>query len=392
MQYAQLGSTGLKVSRLGFGVMRLPTLVEGDPEVDLVKSEKLLRHAFDLGVNYVDCQFAYCNWQGEVAIGMAIKGLPRDKLVIQTKACYYGRPDYEPGETHFTRVGKALKKLGTDYIDVYLMHNLCGARLPEHEELSRMQSTRFNEFALDWVAQMQEAKKQGLVRYIGFSSHEHPEIIKSYIDMGVFDLVLMQYNLLDQSNEEVFAYAHEHGMATTVMGPVGGGRLGEHSDELIKAAPAGVMSTPELALRFVLSNPNINAAFSGMCEIEEIDENVAAASVETPLTPEQRARVLKVVKEKTALAEAYCTSCNYCQPCENNVAISSILNAMALHKVWGLTRLARKQYSVLGKGPRAGKAEPATACTECGDCEEKCPQKIPIRERIKEAHEALAEE
>jgi len=370
MQYVTLGRTGLRVSRLGFGAMRLLTGPDG--RYDLEASARLMRRAFDLGVNFVDSQYHYCDDLSETAVGMAVAGR-RDSIVIQTKACYYDRPKYRPGETHRTRLEETLRRLGTEYVDVYLMHSL--------------HANRWEKFGAEWIDAACKAREQGLVRFLGFSSHDTPENVKRFIDTGPFDVVLMQYNLLDQRYEGAFAYARQKGLGTTVMGPVGGGRLAEPSEALHAAAPETIKTSADLAMRFVLSNADIDCAFSGMRSEAEVEENCRVASDRTPLGPQERGRILELLREKKRLADLYCSGCNYCSPCPHGVAISAIFGAMALHKVWGLTEAARKRYARLSMDSES--ARPATACVECGECESKCPQNIPIRQRLKEAHEAL---
>ena len=372
MQYTPLGSTGLEVSRLGFGAMRLPTREDG--EVDLEKSAEFMRRAFDLGVNFVDSQFHYCGDQSEPAVGKAVQGR-REQVIIQTKACYYDRPKYKPGESHRSRLEETLLRLGTDYLDIYLMHSL--------------KMDRWEDFGVEWMEEAMRARDEGLIGCIGFSSHDTPENVKKLIDLGLFEVVLMQYNLLDRRYEDTFAYAREKGMGAMVMGPVGGGRLAGPSPELRSVTPSSVQTSADLALRFVLSNPNIDCAFSGMRSFEEVDENCRIASDETSLSDEERAAVVALLKEKSKLSDLYCTGCNYCSPCPHGVAISPIFSAMALHKVWGLTEAARALYARLR--PDSDGRRPADACQECGECEPKCPQDIPIRERLKEAHEALSQ-
>jgi len=315
MQYARLGNTGLQVSRLGFGAMRLLQKEEGSYDLDA--TVEIMRHAFDLGLNFVDSQYHYCGDQSEPCVGKAIAGR-RDRVVVQTKACYYDKPAYKPGETHRSRLEETLERLGTDYLDVYLMHSL------------RMD--RWQELGDAWMRMALKARDEGLIRHIGLSTHDTPENVKKHIDTGHFEAILMQYNLLDQRYEDCFAYAREKGLGTMVMGPVGGGRLAGPSEELRSAAPEGVRTSADLALRFVLSNPNVDCALSGMRSIAEVEENCAVAANRTPLTQEERDRIEAALKEKNRLSELYCSGCNYCLPCPNGVAISHIFKAMALRK------------------------------------------------------------
>ena len=177
------------------------------------------------------------------------------------------------------------------------------------------------------------------------------------------------------------------------MGPIGGGRLVAESGQIQNLIPGGSKSSPEVALRFVLSNPNVTIALSGMNSIEMVDENVATASRTEPLSAEERQRVLEMLEENQRLADLYCTGCNYCMPCENGVDIPENFRLMNYHRVYGLTEIARERYARLGERKVDDEPAPAwaNACIECGECEPKCPQDIPIREQLKEVRETLGE-
>ncbi|MGC9318896.1 MAG: 4Fe-4S dicluster domain-containing protein, partial [Armatimonadota bacterium] len=129
--------------------------------------------------------------------------------------------------------------------------------------------------------------------------------------------------------------------------------------------------------------PNVTCAMSGMREMSEVEENCATASSEEPLSDEQREAIEKLIARNERLTELYCTGCEYCLPCPEGVAIPEIFMAMNYHRVWGLTEHAKRLYARLGE-------RNAEACIECHQCEEKCPQNLPIVEQLKESHEALS--
>jgi hypothetical protein len=141
----------------------------------------------------------------------------------------------------------------------------------------------------------------------------------------------------------------------------------------------------------VLSNPGVTCAMSGMNTIELIDENIATASSDEPLSDDERRATEATLQENRRLSELYCTGCNYCMPCPEEVNIPAIFAAYNQARVYGLWENARKSYASMAKAP-GRKGRQADACIECGECEEKCPQNIPIRERLKEAHEALTKD
>ncbi len=371
MQYREYGKTGIKVSALSFGCMRLPM------EDDHVKEEytiKMLRHAMDLGVNYFDTAVSYCNQESQVVLGKAIKGR-RDQLYISTKNPYKGS---DSGEWRHL-LEQSLERLDVDYIDFYHCH---GLRWEQYVE----------GISQGPLAEARKAQEEGLFRYFCFSSHDYENIPK-LIETGEFDGMTVQYNLLDRKNEDAIAQAHERGMGVTIMGPIGGGRLVASSQQIQNLIPGGSKSAPEVALRFVLSNPNVTIALSGMNSIEMVDENVVTGSRTEPLSAEERQHVLEMLEENKRLADLYCTGCDYCMPCEQDVDISANFQAMNYLRVYGLKEHAQRQYSRLGE--RKVDEEPAPAwaeaCIECGECEPKCPQDIPIREQLEEVRKALGD-
>jgi predicted aldo/keto reductase-like oxidoreductase len=232
-----------------------------------------------------------------------------------------------------------------------------------------------------------EAKKEGLIKHIGFSCHDLPANMIKLLDTGLFESMILQYNLLDTRNEEVIAHAKQKGIGILTMGSVGGGRLAAPSEALMKMIDKPVASTAELALRFVLSNLGVSSALSGMNTVDMVRENTATASIDKPLTQIERRLILDALEEKKKLSDLYCTGCGYCMPCPNGVDISGNFNLVNYFRLYGLEEYAKNRYIQLGKRMEDGKPRPAwaEACQECGECEEKCPQNIEIRNQLNEA-------
>ena len=372
MIYRELGRTGLKVSQLGFGAMRLPMLGEGaDARVNDELAVPMIHRAFEAGVNYIDSAVGYCNRDSQRTVGVALKGW-REKIVISTKNHYYGEDESE----WWGNLEDSLRLLGVETIDIYNNHGVNWKRWTEAIE------PRVGKW-------MRKAADQGLIGHICTSFHDDNEALRKLVDTGYPASITLQYNLLDRQLEDGIAYAREKGIGVVVMGPVGGGRLGVASDILQTALP-GVQRVPELALRFVLANPHVTMALSGMSTMEHVEENLATAADAVSLTDDDLAAIGDQLQRLKAMAELYCTGCNYCQPCPAEVAIPKIFGRYNHGRVYGLWESARKEYARLGVA-KWDKGNKADACTECGECEEKCPQEIPIRKQLKEAHEALAE-
>ncbi|MCJ7751417.1 MAG: aldo/keto reductase [Armatimonadetes bacterium] len=366
MQYRDFGKTGLKISALGFGSMRLP---EKDGHVEVDKAVEMIHRAFELGVNYIDSAYFYNHHESEVVVGKALKGW-RDKVIVSTK-----NPDSSADADKWRSVlDEQLKKLDVDRIDVYHFHGLNWADFETN-------ATRPN----GCLKAARKAQDEGLFTHLSFSFHDTPENLVKLVDTGEFISVTCQYNLLDRANEPGIARAHERGMGVVIMGPVAGGRLGAPTSELLEMLPAGTASSAEIALRFVLSNPNVSCAISGMGNIQMVEENCATASREEPLSEDERAAIMAAFEEKKKLADLYCTGCGYCMPCPHDVDIPTNFQLMNAYRLYGLLDFARAEY----QGWRTDKKQTAAFCQECGECEPKCPQKISIMAQLKETDAAL---
>ncbi len=366
MIYRDLGKTGHRVSQLGFGAMRLPMVGTGeDARVDREKAIPMIHRAFECGLNYIDTAVGYCNRDSQRVVGEALKGW-RDKIVVSTK-----NPEYDSEEKWWQNLEDSLERLQVDYIDIYNHHGINWQRYTE----------RVEPMVSKW---MRRALDQGLIKHICSSFHDSNENLIKYINTGYPEVITLQYNMLDRRLEEGIALAHERGIGIVVMGPVAGGRLGVSTPVLEELIP-GVKRVPELALRFVLSNPHVSVALSGMSTMQHVEENLATASDEVSLTAEDRARIDEQLARLKGLADLYCTGCGYCVPCPEGVIIPEIFQKYNEARVYGLWEMSIRTYA----GWAARGRTLADACIECGECEDKCPQHIPIREQLKEAHKAL---
>jgi len=378
MIYKDFGRTGAKVSLLGFGAMRLPMKeVDGKNIVDDDLAVPMMRQAFDMGINYVDTAPLYCEKLSEVSVGKALKGY-RDKVFLSTK-----NPIKDNDGDHWMeRLEESLKKLDTGYIDFY---HFWGISLKSFES---WQGLKYGPIEAAY-----KAKEQGLIKHISFSFHDDSKNFKQIVDSGIFESVLVQYNMLDRSNEENIAYAKSKGLGVVIMGPVGGGRLGAPSEKiqgLLKEKNDVRISTAEIALRFVLANKNVDIVLSGMENVKMLKENFDVASrAEDSLTGDELNHINKMMEENKNLAKLYCTGCNYCKPCPAGIDIAYLFELMNRYKVYDLKDHAKKAYDDASKGRSWQKTADASKCTACGACEEKCPQKLQIIKQLKETHACL---
>ena len=250
MHYTTLGKTGLKVSRLGFGAMRLPMAGEGSEAcVSRELAVPMIRYAFEHGVNFIDTAVGYCNSDSQRVVGEALKGW-RDQIIVSTKNHDYGQEE----KVWWKNLEDSLDRLGVDYLDIYNHHGVNGALF-------------VNDLQPRVARWMFKARDQGLVKHVGVSFHDNNGALMKIVESGYPEVIILQYNILDRQLEEGIALAHEKGIGIVVMGPVAGGRLGQPSEALENILP-GIRRTPELALRFVLANPGVHIALSGMSTLD----------------------------------------------------------------------------------------------------------------------------
>ncbi|MHA2244364.1 MAG: aldo/keto reductase [Candidatus Hodarchaeales archaeon] len=379
MNYRKLGNTGIKVSVLGFGCMRLPTLKPGKPAINREEAIKLIRKGIDSGINYIDTAYPYHDKESEIVVGLALKDGYREKVTLATK-CPVGMPDFTEPAHYDKYLNEQLEKLDVDYLDFYLFHGINGKVFREKV------------LGLNIIERAKIAKEEGRIKHIGFSFHDKPEVLKEIIDSGHFELMLVQYNIVDQVNEEMLAYAAENGLGVAIMGPVGGGRLAGSPlpESMQQWITKGRNNFLDLALRFVLSNPNVSVALSGMGSEEMLNENLKLVSKENhnQLNNEERERIKNIAAKFKELSDVVCTGCGYCMPCPNEVNIKQIFSFLINYQIYGHKEEMKNMYAQIGK-LRWLPGKDATACIECEECLEKCPQNIPIIEQLKDSHQIL---
>ena len=375
MKYTNFGNTGKKISALGFGCMRLPEYEEdGKWFIDHEKAGEMLKRAYELGVNYFDTAPYYCNSNSEEAVGRGVKAF-RDKVMLSTKIPV----DKLKTPLDYRKMLEAsLKRMDTDYVDCY---HFWGLNRGSYDNYVKK---------LDLLGEAQKLKEEGLIRHISFSFHDEPDVIQYIIDSSVergipMESMLVQYNLLDRKNEEMLGYAASKGLGTVAMGPVAGGRLAAPTDLYTKVTGKKSMATYELAFKFVLGNPSLNCALSGMETVDMVEQNVQVANDPAAFSEEEWRRFGEAVEQLKKFSELYCTGCKYCQPCPAEIKIPDIFRMYTLHNVYGLQAEARKQFSeYIDRGEKL-----FDACKNCGFCEKQCPQHLQIRSELQRVESVL---
>ncbi len=378
MNYRQFGSTGQQISALGFGCMRFPEYEKnGKKFVDTDKVDQVIAEGYARGINYFDTAPSYCSGNSEAALGHAVKAF-RDKILLSTK--FPTEVAKKPGD-YRRQLESSLERLGTDHIDFY---HFWGIDKEIYDGIMLAQNL---------LEDARKAKEEGLIRHISFSFHDDPSVIKYIIDTseerGVpMESMLCQYNLLDRSNEQMMAYARSKGLGAVAMGPVGGGRLAAPTELYAKLTGRASIPTYELAFKFVLGNPDLNCALSGMQTLEMVQQNTALASGSISFSQEEWKQLGDAMEDLKKFSELYCTGCRYCQPCPAGIDIPAIFNMYTYYNVYGLTDHAQKMYErYVEKGGKL-----TDACLNCGKCEKKCPQHLQIREQLKKVESVLKKE
>jgi len=373
METTTLGNTGLEVPRLGLGNMRLPMTTIGDKEyLDYQAAIGVIQRALDAGIRYLDTAFLYCAEESEIAVGRALNTWdgPQDEVVLTTKCTKFRMK--EPGDLR-RMLEHQLYKLDRDSVTFYLFHGIGWDNWHEIDERT------------GWIKDMLAVKEEGLAKHIGFSFHDEPEALMRLVDEGIFELVTCQYNYLDRSNQEAIQYAHDHGLAVVVMGPVGGGRLAVVPSQLRDELAIDETGAAGLALRFVLAHPGVSVALSGMGTTDMVDQNVAAVS-QGPLSDTEVETINRMMDQARELARLYCTGCQYCMPCPSGVNIARCFELYNYYTVYGLKEYAVEQYRRLIE-----RDADASVCTQCQECLEKCPQHILIPDQLEEVDALLGE-
>jgi uncharacterized protein len=385
MLYRKLGRTGIEVSVLGFGCMRLPlrhvredlpTTLEQNKEIDEEQAIEMIHRAIARGINYFDTAHPYHGGKSEPLLGKAVKG-HREKVMIATKLPVWLVKKQDDFDRYFN---EQLERLDTDYIDVYLLHGL------NRKLWDRVRELR----VLDSLERVHEGHR---VRYVGFSFHDDVRVFKEIVDGYDWAICQIQYNYYDtdyQAGREGLVYAASRGLGVVVMEPLRGGKLtGKIPDQVQKIWDSAdhKMSPEEWALRWVWNHPEVSTVLSGMSSMSQLRENIKIASEARPplLSPKDLQLIDRVREAYQEMRLVDCTACSYCMPCPQGVNIPlnfTLYNDTSVFEALG--NAAMLYNEMLPPEQRASQ------CTACGECEERCPQRIPIIEELKKAHGRLA--
>ena len=335
MEYRVLGKTGLRVSRLGFGGIPIQ-------KIDANGTKKLMHRLMEAGVNYIDTARGYT--VSEQYLGEALEGI-REHFVIATKSM--SRDE----ESMARDIDISLTNLRTDYIDLYQVHN------PSVADLEKVVAPGG---ALDALL---KAKACGKIGHLGVTIHTR-EAFEKALSYDWVETIMFPYNIVENQGEELMCRCTRQNVGFINMKPLAGGAIEDAA----------------LALRYIVANPDVTVVIPGMAEEREIAQNVAAVCDDSPLSPEENAKIQEI---RDALGTNFCRRCNYCAPCTEGINIPQVFLFEGYLSRYGLEEWARDRYAAMAKK--------ASHCVDCGICETRCPYQLPIRQMMKKAAERFGE-
>ncbi len=371
------GRKKMSEKKLGFGLMRLPSLDPEDPgKIDIEQTKQMVDAFLEQGFTYFDTAWMYCGFQSENAVKEALVSRhPRERFTLATKL----HAGFLESKADRDRIFQTqMEKTGVTYFDYYLLHDIGQDHYKTYTELD----------CFHWL---QEKKAQGLVKHIGFSYHDNAELLDLVLtEHPEMEFVQLQINYLDWESQAIqsrkcYEVAVKHKKPVIIMEPVKGGTLAnipEAAERLLKDYHPD-WSIPSWAIRFAASLDNVMVVLSGMSNMEQLLDNTGYMKDFQPLTEEEQKLIRKVTNQINSNIVIPCTGCSYCTDgCPMKIAIP---------KYFSLYNADRQEVKEKGWTPQGeyydrlthsfGKA---SACVACGQCERACPQHLPIIRHLQE--------
>jgi len=356
LERRRLGRTGLEVTVLGFGCIMFP-------DISPQQAAAALDRAIDLGVNFIDTARVYSD--SEEKIGRVLKRR-REQVYIATKSMK------QDAVGAMEEMETSLKKLHTDYLDLYQAHSVCHDRA--YDKVVGPGGS---------LETLQKAREQGKIRHYGISMHRSHTAIRRAIEEGIWETIMLAWNPLDEEGVgELIPLAAEHDMGVIIMKPLGGGAL---------VSPPGTPKVDGMdpvvagSLRTIAANRHITTVIPGMTSVEQVNENYKAVTTAAQLDEAARWQLFERIAamKRDPHYGQLCLGCRYCLPCTQAIEIPRVFRALYMHRPCSEDQqpMGRELYETL--------VIPADACTGCGECVTRCPAGIDIPARMKEAVKAF---
>lgn len=372
MEMRQYRDTGVEVSLLGMGCMRLPKLDPEKPDIDYVKAQEIIDYAYSHGVNYFDTAYVYHGGQSESFIGQALKKYPRESYFLATKMPIWCVKKQEDVERIFN---EQLQKCQVDYFDFYLFHAQDAGNFKKCQEFG----------VYEFLSRM---KAEGKIRRLGFSFHDTPEVLRHICDTYDWDFAQIQLNYLDWEMQDArtqYQILADRGIPVVVMEPVRGGALASPCDaaNILFREERPDKSLASWAIRFVASLPGVLTVLSGMSDMEQVRDNVDTMTNFEPLTERDREIIDAALEAYRKKDTVPCTGCRYCMDCPFGVDIPKMF---ALYNHFVLDKDEEDYLEAYRAQPEETLAD---KCRACGACLSKCPQHIKIPEKMAAIRETV---
>ena len=366
----------LKLSALGMGAMRLPTIDGDDSKIDEAASEKMVAYAMEKGINYYDTAWGYHGEHSELVMGKLLNKYPRESYYLATKFPGYDLSNMDKVESIFER---QLEKCGVAYFDFYLFHNVCEMNIDAYLD------PKYGIFEY-----LMKQKENGRIRHLGFSAHGSVEVMKRFLDAygDQMEFCQIQMNYLDWTFQDAKAKVEllrEYHIPVWVMEPLRGGKLAKLSekDTEILHGLRPEEGIPAWAFRFLQSIPEVTVTLSGMSDMGQLKENIKTFEEDLPLSQKEMDALLAVAADMLG-GRLPCTSCHYCTShCPQGLDIPFLLELYNEHVFTGGGFIAPMALRTVPEEKQPG------ACVGCRSCEAVCPQQIKISEAMADFAEKL---
>ncbi len=330
-------------------------------------AEQIVDEAIAAGINYFETTRGYIGGRCQHLTGPGLKGRSRG-LIVSGKA---GLDAETTADSYRAEIDLQMRILGVDYLEFF---QVGWFSLDKLNLLTRKGGV---------LEALNKARGEGLIGHIGFTGHDTPENFITCIETCIFDSLTIPYSMLNRTYAPTIRRAGELGMGVVAMCPVAGGMLAAPSPQLQQLIPGGAQTTADAALRFVLTNPAVGTACSGMQTLEVLHANIATVNRFHGADAEDFRRMDAILDELHALGSKFCTMCGYCMECPQGVDIPGNFELYNRSRVYGMTDWARTRYAAQASAKRAD------ACVSCGLCEPKCPNHLPIMDQLAQVAETL---